>query len=161
MTAHIEKEPVWHSLCSGSEETPIIAKGISDDVNTSKDLLDTRILLIDDDQWIRNSMTLYFEAEGCHVQSFATAEEGITACQDDMWDVIIIDYHLPGMDGLTMLDNLRGCREGIIKILITAYTSDTAISRARDVGVNAFIEKPFTADEIEATLVKLLRERRA
>ena len=106
-------------------------------------------------------MTLYFEAEGCHVQSFATAEEGLTACQDDMWDVIIIDYHLPGMDGLTMLDNLRDCREGIIKILITAYTSDTAISRARDVGVNAFIEKPFSADDIETTLIRLLHERGA
>ena len=129
-------------------------------MNTSKDLLDTRILLIDDDQWIRNSMTLYFEAEGCHVQSFATAEEGLSAFQDGTCDVIIVDYHLPGMDGLTMLDHLRDCREEIIKILITAYTSDTAISRARDVGVNAFIEKPFTADDIETTLVRLLRKRR-
>ncbi len=161
MTAHIEKGPVWHSSCLDGKEDPIIAKGISGDVNSSKDLLDTRILLIDDDQWIRNSMTLYFEAEGCHVQSFATAEECLSVFQDNTCDVIIVDYHLPGMDGLTMLDLLRDCREEIIKILITAYTSDTAISRARDVGVNAFIEKPFTADDIEAALLKLLRERRA
>ncbi len=106
-------------------------------------------------------MTLYFEAEGCHVRSFATAEEGLPVFQDDMWDVIIVDYHLPGMDGLMMLDQIQNRQEGVIKVLITAYTSDTAISRARDVGVNAFIEKPFTADDIETTLVRLLHERSA
>ena len=130
-------------------------------MNNPTALHGTRILLIDDDQWIRDSMTLYFEAEGCHVRSFATAEEGLPVFQDDMWDVIIVDYHLPGMDGLMMLDQIQNRQEGVIKVLITAYTSDTAISRARDVGVNAFIEKPFTADDIETTLVRLLHERSA
>jgi len=129
-------------------------------VNAHIGLTNTEILLIDDDQWIRDSMTLYFEAEGCHVRSFATAEEGLTVFKDEMWDVIIVDYHLPGMDGLTMLDRVQNWSEGIIKILITAYTSDTAISRAREVGVNAFIEKPFTADDIESALMRLLHERR-
>ena len=58
-----------------------------------------RILLIDDDEWIRDSLRIFFEAEGCDLLALETAEEGIAAIKDQIFDLIIADYKLPGLDG--------------------------------------------------------------
>ena len=51
-----------------------------------------KILLIDDDEWIRDSLRIFFEAEGCHLLAFETAEEGLTELKDRTYDLIIVDY---------------------------------------------------------------------
>jgi CheY-like chemotaxis protein len=59
-----------------------------------------KIQLVDDDEWIRDSLSLFFEAEGCNLLTFETAEEGMEAVKKQAYDIVISDYKLPGMDGL-------------------------------------------------------------
>jgi DNA-binding NtrC family response regulator len=118
-----------------------------------------KILLIDDDEWIRDSLSIFFEAEGCRVLAFETAEEGIAAIKDQTFDLIIVDYKLPGMDGLEFLKRIHSSHPIAIKVLITAYRNDSVVSEARKLKVQGFIEKPFTSDTIMASLAHLIKAR--
>ena len=80
-----------------------------------------KILLIDDDEWIRNSMILFFETEGCQLLALETAEEAIEALEQQHYDIIITDYRLPGMDGLQFLNRVQSLYPDALKMLITAY----------------------------------------
>jgi len=116
-----------------------------------------KILLIDDDEWIRDSLSIFFEAEGCRVLALETAEEGIVAIKDQAFDLIIVDYKLPGLDGLEFLKRIHTSQAGAIKILITAYRNENVVSEAKKLKVQGFIEKPFTSDTIMASLAHLIK----
>ncbi len=118
-----------------------------------------KILLIDDDEWIRDSLSIFFEAEGCPVLALETAEEGIAAIKDQAFDLIIVDYKLPGLDGLGFLKRIHNTQPGAIKVLITAYRNDSVVSEAKKLKVQGFIEKPFTSDTIMASLAHLIKMR--
>ena len=115
-----------------------------------------KLLLIDDDQWIRDSLCFFFDAEGCRLQTLETAEEGLKALQQQHYDVIFCDYRLPGMDGLQFMKHIQASHPHAVKILITAYMSDAVAKAAKKLGIDALIAKPFTSETIEASLTRLL-----
>jgi DNA-binding NtrC family response regulator len=107
-------------------------------------LKDKFVLLIDDDEWIRNSLKVLFENEGCRLSTVQTAEEGLDELNQQTYDIILVDYRLPGMDGIEFLHRIRLSHPDILKILITAYGSDELYSKAKAVGVREFVDKPLT-----------------
>jgi len=115
-----------------------------------------KILLIDDDEWIRDSLHLFFESEGCQIKVLETAEEGMEELKGQAYDIIIADYRLPGMDGLEFLKRINESHPEAMKILITAYGSKEVVSEAYRIGVQDFIEKPFTTNTIEESLSRLI-----
>ena len=117
------------------------------------------ILLIDDDEWIRDSLCIFFESEGCHLTALETAEEGMEAVTKQAYDILVTDYRLPDMDGLEFLRHIRATQPHIMTILITAYKSEDIVSEAMALGVQDFIEKPFTTQTIEESFMRLLKER--
>ena len=118
-----------------------------------------KVLLIDDDEWIRDSLSLFFEGEGCHLLALENAEEGMEALRGQAYDIIIADYRLPGMDGLEFLKRIQGTHPHAMKILITAYRDEEVISGAIRTGIQDFIEKPFTTRTIEDCLCRLIENR--
>ncbi|MCK5192239.1 MAG: response regulator [Desulfobulbaceae bacterium] len=122
-------------------------------------LKEMKILLIDDDKWIRDSLSIFFEYEGCHLLALETAEEAMEVLKMHDYDIIIVDYKLPGMDGLALLKRIQDSHLDAMKILITAYRSEVVISEAINMGVKEIIEKPFTSKIIEATLSRLIEAR--
>ncbi len=124
-----------------------------------KKLKKMKILLIDDDEWIRDSLTLFFESEECRLIALETAEEGIDALKQESYDIVIADYRLPGMDGLEFFEHLQKSHPNVIKILITAYGSKGVVSEAFKLGIHDFIDKPFTSETIERSLLRLIEKR--
>ena len=122
-------------------------------------LQNMKILLIDDDDWIRDSLRIFFEAEGCHVVVLETAEEGLAELKYQAYDLIIVDYKLPGLDGLEFLKRTHDAHSDAMKVLITAYRTDSVISEARKAKIQGFIEKPFTAESLMASLAHLIEMR--
>jgi DNA-binding NtrC family response regulator len=120
-------------------------------------LKDKKILLVDDDEWIRDSLTLYFDTEGCHIIAVETAEEGMELLKQQGYDIILIDYKLPGMDGLTFSKKIQEMCPDTIKILITAYKTKEVVSEARQIGIQDLIDKPFTIHTIEDSLSRLIQ----
>ena len=117
------------------------------------------ILLIDDDEWIRHSMGIFFEFEGCDLRTLETAEEGLEELKRQDYKVIIADYGLPGMDGLEFLRRSQKTHPNAMKVLITAYSSREIISEAYKLGVQDVIKKPFTIESIEESLCRLIKEQ--
>ncbi|MBW1745806.1 MAG: response regulator [Deltaproteobacteria bacterium] len=120
-------------------------------------LKNMRILLIDDDEWIRDSMSLFFESEGCNLKALETAKEGLKTRKNKNYDIIIADYRLPDMDGLEFFKRIQKSHPNAFKILITAYGSKELLSKARKMGIHDFIEKPFTSETIENSLSRLIK----
>src|SRR4030042_6746798 len=94
-----------------------------------------KILLIDDDEWIRDSLNIFFESEGCHIIAFETAEEALEELKGRNCDIIIADYRLPGMDGLEFFKRIEKSHSHTIKIIITAYRSEKVIAEANRRGI--------------------------
>ncbi|MBW1801410.1 MAG: response regulator [Deltaproteobacteria bacterium] len=115
-----------------------------------------KILLVDDDEWIRDSMSLFFEGEGCRITALETAEEGLKELKIHGYDIIIADYKLPGMDGLTFLERIKRSYPNALRILISAYGNEDVRNNAKKLGIQDFIEKPFSAKTIEESFSRLI-----
>lgn len=115
------------------------------------------LLLIDDDEWVRDSLYLFFKCEGCNIVARESAEKGLEILKKQRFDIIIADYRLPGIDGIEFIRRLPPKQSGALKILITAYGSKNVISKAQKAGIDETIVKPFDSDAIEASLKRLIR----
>ncbi len=125
-------------------------------MNLFKRLKNSKIILIDDDEWIRDSMMLFFEGEECYLRTFETAEEGLSAMNTTVFDIIIADYMLPGMTGLEFFKKIQRTCKNAIRILITAYGTDEIFFQAKQLGVHDIIQKPFRTENIEASLSRFI-----
>ena len=117
-----------------------------------KKLREMKIMLIDDDELIRDSLALFFRGKGVHLSSFETAEKGLDELAKKDYDIIIVDYRLPGMDGVEFFKHVREKHQNTVKILITAYKDHKVDSEADKAGIQDIIEKPFTSKTIEQAL---------
>ena len=115
----------------------------------------SRILLIDDDPGVRDSMERTLRAAGYGVQSAASGEEGFELARGGAFDVILSDMRMPGISGLDILRQLRDLRIDSAFIIMTGFgTVETAVE-AMKLGAVDFVQKPFFRDEL------LLRVRSA
>ncbi len=114
------------------------------------------LLLIDDDEWVRDSLRLFFESEGCQIVALETAEEGLNVTARRHFDIIIVDYRLPGMNGLEFIKQLPANQADTLKVLITAYGGEDLLLKAKQSGFNEFIPKPITTEIIEESLKRLI-----
>ena len=73
--------------------------------------------------------------------------------------ILVTDYRLPGMDGLEFLRHIQDTQPHIMTVLITAYKSEDVVSEAVKLGIQDFIEKPFTTKTLEESLTRLVKKR--
>ena len=117
-----------------------------------------RILLVDDDPAIRASLRFSLELEGYKVAAFAAAEDLLVSPQISGSDCLVIDFRLPGMDGLELLEVLRG--RGVTQPAILITTTPSRRVRARAAALGApLIEKPLLCDGLTAALRDLCGPR--
>lgn len=124
----------------------------------SMPLKDKHILLVDDDAWIRDSMSICLGCEGCRVTTAASAQEGLKVIRQGGVDILICDYQLPDRDGLDLLRETKGLAPEIPMILITAFGSRELYAQAAAIGVDIFIDKPFNSQTIENAIARLLED---
>ena len=113
-------------------------------MNSFNELTKLKTLLVDDDELIRDSLKIAFSAKGCAMRVAESAEEGLEAISEEPFDIIISDLRLPGINGLDFIKQAAVIQPEAIRFLITAYRDDHIISEAVRIGVNEFIEKPFS-----------------
>ncbi|MBI5577388.1 MAG: response regulator [Deltaproteobacteria bacterium] len=121
-------------------------------------LKNMKIVLIEDDPWIQNGLRMYFRYHGCVLESFENGAAAVDALTKDRADIIICDYWLPDLDGLTLLRKVRPYQQDTVTILITAYPSDGLREEAIRMGVRDFIPKPLTIQKLEASLEALIKD---
>lgn len=117
-----------------------------------------KTLLVDDDPFIRDAMQLAFRYKKLHLRTAATAEDGLKALFEEPFDVIISDYQLPGINGVTFLKQAVLSQPRAVKLLISANGDDGLISEAYGIGASDFLQKPFTVETLWATLMMHVRK---
>ena len=128
-------------------------------MNSIGTLKSRKILLVDDDQSIRLSLSYYFRNKAGAFVALETAEQALGHLKEQAYDVIICDYRLPGMSGLGFFQELNRQTPGALKILITAFGNlDVALDAIR-MGVHDFIMKPFQAATVEKSITGLIAKQ--
>lgn len=114
------------------------------------------VLLVEDDPWTRDSFALFFQIEGCRLQSAVSANEAIEPLSRGRFDLILCEHWLPGMDGLSLLHQYGNGQTGAVKILITPYRTDQLMEEADRLGIHDVIQKPITVASLEKSLKRCL-----
>ncbi|HUJ17284.1 MAG TPA: sigma-54 dependent transcriptional regulator [Nitrospirota bacterium] len=117
------------------------------------------ILVVDDEQSMRDFLAIMLKKEGYDVVSAETGADAIKAVQNEIFDLVISDVKMPGMDGIDVLRTVKELSPETVVIMITAYaTAETAVE-AMKLGAYDYITKPFRVDEIKLIIQKALEKR--
>lgn len=122
-----------------------------------------RILLVDDEQEIRNVLSLMLKREHYEVSSFGRGEEALEEVENNpgVYDLILLDIQLPGMSGLELLKKIHCVDEAAICIMISGFaTAENAIESLRT-GAYDFIPKPCVYEQVLLTIRRAMDYRRA
>ncbi len=118
------------------------------------------VLLAVVDPWVRDSLTVYFQIQGCCLWSVAVAKEALSALQHEQFDLILCEYQLPDMDGLSLLQLCGDSHPLAVRILMAAYPARQVKEDAARSGIHDVILKPFTTEALEESLKRRLRKSR-
>jgi FixJ family two-component response regulator len=116
-----------------------------------------RILIIDDEENIRQMIRLTLEADGYDVGEAGNGPQGLDACNDgSSWDVVLLDQRMPGMEGLEVLRRLNKREAAPHVIMITAYASVELAVDAMKLGATDFVRKPMTPEILRGAVAAAL-----
>ena len=119
-----------------------------------------RILVVDDDPFMRDSLLDSLQTQGYEGVGTASGAEGLEALAEQSFDLAISDLKMPGMTGIEFLERVRQRDDELPVIMITAHgTVETAVEAMRR-GAFDYILKPFGADELVMVLRKALEHQR-
>lgn len=116
-----------------------------------------RILLIEDNNALRNALEQYLREAEYIVDSAATGDEGLWAASENPYDAILLDLMLPKMDGMEILRRLRAKENPVHILVISARDGLEDRLEALDAGADDYLVKPFPLSEALARLRALLR----
>ena len=115
-----------------------------------------KILLLEDEVMLNESITEYLELQGHSVKFLFNGQEAFEEIQKNLYDLLILDINVPGMDGLELLEKLHKLKLHTPTIYISALVDIEDISRAYDLGCNDYLKKPFHLKELALRLDKII-----
>ncbi|MFN2443635.1 MAG: sigma-54-dependent transcriptional regulator [Thermoanaerobaculia bacterium] len=120
----------------------------------------SRILIIDDEPAIRETLRDILEDEGHKATPCESAEEGLAAYAREDFDLVLLDVWLPGIDGLALLERIRAVGHPPPVIVISGHGSVETAVRATRLGAYDFLEKPLSLDRVLLTVTHAIADRR-
>ena len=119
-----------------------------------------KILIVDDEPNMLHMLSSILKQDGFEPRCAGSAQQALELAESDRFDFILSDVRMPGMDGIQLLERLRGRGIDTIVILMSAYGSVELALDAMRKGAYDYISKPFKADEVVLTLRKASERER-
>ena len=107
-------------------------------------LKDLRVLIVDDDPAILETLGAYIRSLGHQVTLRRNAQEALDALRDDAFSLVITDAQMEGMDGLELARRVRANYPGIAMLIMTGHENEYPMSAALRAGADGYISKPFS-----------------
>ena len=125
----------------------------------AKELENSRILVVDDEESIRDILSAALESQGALVSVCADGLSGLEKVRDQAFDLVISDICMPGLDGLEFLAWVKEEQPWLEFLLITAHGSTEMVVKAMKLGAGDFLVKPFDLGQVRAVAAGLLARR--
>lgn len=119
-----------------------------------------KILVIDDDQSIRETLTTFLKRQGYQPMAAEDGSKGVELIRIEMPDLVICDYKMPKMTGLEVLEKIKEIDSSIHFIMITAFDEMQTTVDAMQKGAYDFIEKPLDIDRLKITIKRALDNKK-
>src|SRR4030042_2472070 len=113
-----------------------------------------RVLIIDDEDTIRDSMHQVLKKEGYQVREAADGKEGLSLFNKETFQVVFLDLKLPGLNGLRILGQMKEANPETPIIIITGYGSIESAVEAIKLGAFDYMFKPFSPEELRVVTTK-------
>jgi len=120
----------------------------------------SKILVVDDAGPVVILCVNILQSLGYAVRGANRGETALEHLRNESFDLMIVDYRMPGMDGFQVFEQARVLRPGMGFMLITAHGTPDVTQRAVEVGFGAVLLKPFTSDELRAAVETALAGKR-
>ena len=120
---------------------------------------DVKILIVDDEQIVRDSLTHWFEEDGYQVSSAADAFDVLKDLQPGKYDIMLVDIKMPKMSGLELLEKVKEIDPDCIVIIITAYASVPSAVQALKNGAFDYVTKPIDPDELSHLIKNAIKQK--
>ena len=120
----------------------------------------SKILIVDDEVSMREFLEIMLSKEGYKVSSSGSGKEALKMLNDTIYDLIVSDVQMPGMNGIELLRNVKEVCPDTTVIMITAYASTESGVEAMKAGAYDYITKPFKVDEIKLIIKNALDKKR-
>lgn len=117
------------------------------------------VLIVDDEEDLRESVSMVLEDRGYDVVLAGDGLEGISAAVEHAPSLVLVDYRMPELDGVEFLNSLRST-EGLADTPVVIITVDPELElrkNASELGIQGFLVKPFSMDELTQTVTNLLQ----
>lgn len=120
-----------------------------------------RILVVDDDENIRNTLSVILKNEGYAVDVAASGSDAIKKSEKAAYNVALIDIRLPDMEGIELLTRIKDGMQKVRKIILTGYPSMQNAIDAVNRNADAYLVKPVDLDELLELVREQLRKQEA
>ena len=118
-----------------------------------------RLLVVDDDNAFRLSTAALLRADGHEVDVAADATAAVQALRARVYDLVLLDLRMPGIDGIQLVETLRVWGESVPVLMISGYGTVESAVRAMHLGTDDFLTKPVEPDVLSARVAELLERR--
>ena len=115
-----------------------------------------RVLVVDDESSIRDLLTKTLALDEYDVDTASDASTALGLVRASEYDLLIADLRMPGMDGLTLIRQVKRVRSELPVIIITGFSSESNAVEAVNLGVASYLRKPFAIPEVLAAARKVL-----
>jgi two-component system, NtrC family, response regulator PilR len=119
-----------------------------------------KILVVDDEQSLREVLSIMLKRTGYAVTSVADGEEAIELLNKDIFDLVITDLRMPRIDGMEVLKAAKSASPETVVLIITAFASADSAVEAMKQGAYDYLTKPFQVDEVQLIIRNALEKRR-
>jgi CheY-like chemotaxis protein len=117
------------------------------------------VMVVEDNEKNRKLMRVVLKAKGYNVIEATTGEEALSLLKGNIPDIILMDIQLPGIDGLTLVKQIKAdaLTKDIPIIAVTAYAMKGDEQKILETGCNAYVSKPINTQELPLTIEKYIK----
>jgi len=116
-----------------------------------------RVLIVDDEEGMRNYLSVVLSRDGHRTEVAADGLEALQMCRQNDYDVILMDFKMPRLDGIGLLEKLNESERAPVTVVMTAYSTWESAVQAMRLGAHNYIRKPFDNEEIRSIIARSVK----